>query len=219
MSNNNLATFAINAFSNLTKLKSLLISGNEFSVLRSGTFLGLFDLQDVKLGDNNISRIDPGSFNGLENLKRLWLNDNRLSVVNHDTFRGLKELDELHLYFNKIQAIEAGSFRNLGKIKLLSLHKNSLNGLTADMCVGLTSLQKLYISCNRHITTIDYGALANLPRPLEVAIDHIDMKCDTTMCWMQKEVWEGSNTWYAEGMVDWEPKCSKYWQIHCSGKL
>ena len=86
------------------------------------------------------------------------------------------------------------------------------------MFVGLNSLQKLYIS-NTQITTIECGTLANLPRPLELAIDHNDIECDTTMCWMQKEVWEGSIKWYSVGTDHWEPKCNKFRGFHCSGNI
>ena len=173
----------------------------------------------LKLGNNNISRIDPGSLIELANLKRLWLNDNRLTAVDHGTLKGLHDLEELYIFFlTRYEQLKLAHLENLGRLKLLSLNKNNLNELTADMFIGLNSLQKLYVS-NTQITTIECGALANLPRPLELAIDHNDIECDITMCWIQKEVWEGSIKWYSGGTDHWEPKCSKFWRFHCSGKV
>ena len=216
LSNNNITSLEAGIFSSMTRLKSLWISSNGLYRVHNVTFRNLTTLRDLSLANNNVSWIEQASFSDLSELKRLWLNNNKITELSNGTFLGLMTLRQLFLCSNRIKAIQSNTFVHLRDLELLSLRNNPISLLDYNGLVGLVSLKSLNLG-NTSLTTMTPTDLEGLQRPLELSLDSVDMPCDTRTCWLQKEIWAGTITWYKGGVGPWEPKCSPYWRFHCSG--
>ncbi|CAI9757231.1 unnamed protein product [Fraxinus pennsylvanica] len=110
----------------LSFLRSLIISNNNFHGFIPDEIGNLSQLREIEMQENEINGPIPASLGSLENLQKLNLSDNTLdgNVPNR--------------IFNLSSLIEIG------------LSKNSLTGsLPLDICCNLTKLEKLRISWNQ----------------------------------------------------------------------
>ena len=74
-------------------------------ILEAAMFMGLRQLQVLKLGDNKISYMDLNAFQGLNVLKDLQLGQNDIRDLQPRTFKRLKKLKRLDLRTNAIPAV------------------------------------------------------------------------------------------------------------------
>ncbi|XP_055019787.1 toll-like receptor 13 [Boleophthalmus pectinirostris] len=101
----------------LTKLRSLLVGGNNIGLLLKGTFHNMSSLTYLNFFKDNsaVTALEAGAFEGLYNLTELDLSTNSFSG---DTFAGLPKLERLFL---SLHNPVAGSRSSSGSLYLPSL--------------------------------------------------------------------------------------------------
>lgn len=164
-----------NAFSKLTRLKSLDLIYNISLKLNSKIFIGLSTLEQLYLACVNekkfISEIDKDFLFGLNNLTILDLKRNHLTKFHHEmflhtpclvkldlsenslvlemnSFVHLKHLKFLDLSLNELKSLADGIFTPLRRLEVLSLYYNQLNELNRRTFEGLGRLRKLCLREN-----------------------------------------------------------------------
>ena len=85
------------AFSNLTNLIHLDLSGNGIDPINQNFFSQLINLKSLNLKDNRILTIEENSFSNLNNLTNLDLSFNYLSRLNPQSLNGLENLKRINL--------------------------------------------------------------------------------------------------------------------------
>jgi Leucine-rich repeat (LRR) protein len=86
----------------LTKLRSLLLAGNE--IVKVEGLDNLVQLRELILDKNKIRQIDPASFASLINLRELRLEENAIRAL--DNFRPLVRLQSLNISCNRIMELQ-----------------------------------------------------------------------------------------------------------------
>ncbi len=114
-------------------LRSLDLSGNQVTRLRSGSFLHASGLLHLDVSDNRLATIEQRAFEGLVSLSRLDLRQNRLETLNATSFIGLAGLRYLRLDDNRISTVEVDAFAGLEQLVYLVLKGNPLgSGLVSS---------------------------------------------------------------------------------------
>ncbi|CAL8261727.1 unnamed protein product [Gadus morhua 'NCC'] len=165
------ASFAPLLFQNLTRLRRLILDGNNLT--RVPDFLPP-SLLELKINDNQLSGLTPRSFKGLSKLLTLELEDNHFHDGNVSplTFRPLRKLaylrlddnrfrgvpsglpvslQELHLSDNKIEVVQAGILNKTVNLRALDLSHNRIreDRIAPHALLHLLKLESLDLSHNR----------------------------------------------------------------------
>ncbi|KAJ0075274.1 hypothetical protein Patl1_33528 [Pistacia atlantica] len=152
------------SFENLTQLKVLELSYNNFSVqtLSSLPFFGkLTQLISLKLDGMNLHGEIPSSIARLTNLEYLSLHDNQLVGSIPSKLTKLAHLKLLDLSSNKLEGLIPNSISDLRNIEHLFLRSNSLSGLVKlEMFLMLKHLTTLLLSFN-NLTVLTSNAISN----------------------------------------------------------
>ncbi|XP_059141002.1 toll-like receptor 4 [Physella acuta] len=138
--------FATGRIEGLTGIKTLLFSGNDFSVL-SPSFLDPFTTVEILAMAN--CRFDLNSFQSnslrlltnLKLLKRLDLSLNSLSFLAHNTFSTNHQMTELYLATNRFTEIPF-NLKLTPNLRVLDLSENAISTLDKDITFGLDELAK-----------------------------------------------------------------------------
>ncbi|XP_029910627.1 extracellular matrix protein 2 [Myripristis murdjan] len=158
-------------FQNLTKLRRLILDGNNLTKVPA--FLPP-SLEELKINDNKLSGLTPSSFKGLSKLLTLELEDNYFHDGNVSplTFRPLRKLiylrlednkfraipsglpaslQELHLSDNKIEEVHAGILNKTVNLRLLDLSHNRIreDRIAPRAWIHLSNLESLDLSHNK----------------------------------------------------------------------
>ena len=136
-------------FTNIQKLKHLVLFNNQLKTLEAGSFSGLISLDNLDLGFNQISSIHPQAFLGLNHLKVLNLCGNRLSNISADWFKSVFDIRELDLSQNLLSVIEANILAPLTNIYSLNLADNKVRRIDLEAFRGLEKLKMLNLSNNQ----------------------------------------------------------------------
>eukprot|EP00058_Branchiostoma_floridae_P025685 XP_002611175.1 hypothetical protein BRAFLDRAFT_88426 [Branchiostoma floridae] len=163
MRHNLISMIQSGAFVNLPQLQVLRLSWNQITVIQAGTFVNLPLLQVLDLSNNQITMIKEGSFANLPLLRTLWLICNQMKMIHAGTFANLPQLQELRLSLNQITVIQAGTFAHLPHLKKVFMSLNRITMVHANTFVNLPQLQLLALAFNQ-ITMIQAGTFANLPQ-------------------------------------------------------
>ena len=89
-------------FVGLSDLQSLKLNFNKFHTLNESSFTGLVKLRDLEIYGSGIEYSEAHAFKGLSNLRSLILDQNKLKNLNHNSFSGLTALEVLSLNYNPI---------------------------------------------------------------------------------------------------------------------
>ncbi|CAG0885301.1 unnamed protein product [Darwinula stevensoni] len=135
-------------------LVELILTGNNFRIIRRSSFPRLQALEYLNLVACGIGKIEEGAFAALPNLKYLDLSQNRLrKYVSMKLFcpgtSGLKELRKMELNKCHLRSIEAGAFSALQYLQHLDLSGNQLEIDNDEVFSGLTSMSSLLLHDNR----------------------------------------------------------------------
>ncbi|XP_018333334.1 leucine-rich repeat-containing protein 15-like isoform X2 [Agrilus planipennis] len=136
-------------FHELPDLKQIYLNDTSITTLEVGCFLGVKDLQILRLDGNNIEDIDKGIVNNLPSLITLRLSNNQLRAIHSGSFNGLRNLEGLFLEGNKLHFLPDDLFSPLSKIKTIDLSRNYLEALNSDIFYHLSELEYLYVNNNR----------------------------------------------------------------------
>ena len=101
-------------FAGLQNLKSLVLAGNNFSVLPPGVFTGLSSVEVLDLSSCQMYSIFTDAFGGLSSLKVLNLKDNYLQMF--PTLDALPQLTNLHLDKNDLKYIDMDAFVSTSRL-------------------------------------------------------------------------------------------------------
>ncbi|CAL8324115.1 unnamed protein product [Merluccius merluccius] len=165
------ASFSPLLFQNLTRLRRLILDGNNLTKLPA--FLPP-SLVELKINDNKLSGLTPSSFKGLSKLLTLELEDNHFHDGNVSplTFRPLRKLvylrlddnrfrgvpsglptslQELHLSDNKIEVVQAGILNKTVHLRVLDLSHNRIreDRIAPRAWMHLLKLESLDLSHNK----------------------------------------------------------------------
>ncbi|XP_069835639.1 leucine-rich repeat-containing protein 53 [Dendropsophus ebraccatus] len=133
LSGNKIKKIQNGAFTNLTKLRTLVLDYNQISStsITNGTFFPLPSLETLQLNRNGFGSIDRTWFGNTERLTRLEINRNQITSLTHNSLgsNALYHLEHLDLSNNFISFIQERTFEGLQQLKELDLSKNRLTKL------------------------------------------------------------------------------------------
>ncbi|XP_019614117.1 PREDICTED: uncharacterized protein LOC109462061 [Branchiostoma belcheri] len=155
---NNITSLEPRVLARLSFLQLLHLDCNRLSVIQTGWFSGLDELEDLTLTNNRIRTVAPGSFRELRRLKTLYLEKNLLHTVRPGWFAGLANLWDLHLGQNRLESISLTAFRSLGQLVRLDLQGNLLSSLDGRVLSELDRLETAKIEGDR-LATLDGWAV------------------------------------------------------------
>ncbi|XP_076162474.1 uncharacterized protein LOC143144199 isoform X2 [Ptiloglossa arizonensis] len=135
------------SFHNLTKLRSLDLTGNRITVLSSESIVGCPQLVTLSLAYNRIFRMEKNAFYGLPSLRFLHLEFNKLTVLN---LYAIPEIGEpgfaLNVSYNAISMINSGG--SINYLTSLDLSFNNISQLPADTFYNTPDLRSLDLRSN-----------------------------------------------------------------------
>ncbi|XP_078740927.1 adhesion G protein-coupled receptor A2-like [Lampetra fluviatilis] len=105
---------------------TLILSNNQISRLRNGSFIGLNSLERLDLRNNAIVTVESGAFLGLSEIKKLDLSNNRLLCLRQEMFIGLSSLLRLNLSGNAFSSLGPRVFHELSSLKSLDFSSDWL---------------------------------------------------------------------------------------------
>jgi hypothetical protein len=176
----------LGALNGLTKLRELLIWGNEISEIIPGTFANISNLKYLNLGNNRLEYLDSGVLSGLVNLYYIILNANKLQYVHPEAFLGLPKLQYVSLDNNPgLQIPTERNFINSRSLSYLVISYCNISSLSVETFANATALERIDLSDN-NLMTIDINILRGLPKLSAVFLLGNPLQCD---CQLQ-EVWQ-----------------------------
>lgn len=132
-------------FSNLKNLYALDLSYNKLRVISKKAFVGLGNLNTLKLeGNTLLSEIEVNTFHPFKYISSLNLNGLSLKEIAAHTFQGMTGLRVLNLSNNPIDTIENNAFRDLTHLRILDIRSNSISSFGKNSFAGLNSLMTMY---------------------------------------------------------------------------
>ncbi len=204
LSKNNLSGLGQGMFERQAKLKVLDLSENTgIQEILNVTFLGLNNIEDIRLSKNYLVKVEDGSllftnmlhnldlshnrleripniFSKLTNLNTLDLRDNLFTEINPDIFQGLTSLIGLRLSQNRFTYIPKNAFVNCPNLDVLNLAQNNISTLEYGAFSGLPNLRYLKLEHNQ-ISDIKY-IFTFMPSLIVLMLAHNKIKgIDQTM--------------------------------------
>ncbi|XP_075815125.1 uncharacterized protein LOC142842025 isoform X2 [Microtus pennsylvanicus] len=149
---NGMTSLPASALAGLSRLRLLLLHGNEIEEIQDGALRDLGALQVLKLSYNRLRTLTSGSLRGARALTRLHLDHNRLTSLGADALLGLTSLRLLTLEGNALASLPPGG---LATFDLLA-------GRGRGRSRGRSPLR---VSTLRHLSLAD-NALTSLPPAL-----------------------------------------------------
>ena len=163
---NQMHNIEVEAFRNMTNLKTLNLQVNEFTnvpdfnhiadtleklslknnpieVIYDNTFSHFSALKSLELQNCKISLISTTGLFGLVSLETLSLSNNHLSSLHIDVFKGLVSVTNISLEKNSLKYLP--NF-NLSTLKTLNVKENKLVGTKNGSFAGAVGLKTLYLS-------------------------------------------------------------------------
>ncbi|XP_062382348.1 carboxypeptidase N subunit 2 [Sardina pilchardus] len=150
------------AFSGLTQLEDLEVSGNtRLEAVQLGTFDHLGNLSRLLLNNNELLKLEKGLFDHLPNLETLEIRGNAFIRLPDFLFCKLQNLQSLDVSMNKIASVEATLLSDLTQLQSLKLGFNQISSLPPDMFKYVPALKELSLQSN-NISTLPEGLFAFL---------------------------------------------------------
>ncbi|XP_054266773.1 protein toll-like [Macrosteles quadrilineatus] len=153
---------------NLTKIKTVRLSGSKITSLPEDMFSGSINVVDLHLNRNLLTTLPDKIFLDLENLEYLDLSQNKITSLPGGLFSRTGRLKTLKLYYNQIADLPSNLFLQLKNLEFLDLRFNKLRDIRGDQFKTLDKLRSLNISDNQ-LTTLaqtlqldDYGTYSVL---------------------------------------------------------
>ncbi|XP_034410041.1 toll-like receptor 21 [Cyclopterus lumpus] len=148
---------------------NLTISINPIWNITNNSFVGLPNLQYLKIDHNHIRIIDTFAFKDLYQLKSLNMSFNYISELDPFVFQDLRNLTFLSLTNNYLKQLPEGIFSTLLNLNTLIMRQNQMTNFSGiadavshlmnlrilDLCFNkLTSLSHLNVSLPKSLTTL-----------------------------------------------------------------
>ena len=153
-----------NAFSYMTRLRSLLLKDTKILKLRIHSFSGLKLISHLNLAGMGLSNIDKCAFCIMENVINLNLTNNQILMLLTDVFAGLPRVSVIDLRHNPIKVIEEATMLNrdldlyVSTIYYCCYTKNIHNCFSINTFISRIDMCKpLFESMTVHIISIFVG--------------------------------------------------------------
>jgi hypothetical protein len=180
-----LRTVELGAFNGLSKLRRLIIQGNELSEVIPGIFENTISLENIDLHNNRIEHVDRNLFSGLFKLKHLDLSQNKLLYFHPDTILMLPNIETLNLGENHGLKIPTDrNFINSISLSQLNISHCNISSVTVETFANFSQLKELSMHHNK-LNTVDIKILRKLPKLSEMYLNGNPLQCDCQL----KEVW------------------------------
>uniref|UniRef100_A0A6P7FU58 Chaoptin-like n=1 Tax=Diabrotica virgifera virgifera TaxID=50390 RepID=A0A6P7FU58_DIAVI len=167
-----------------SKLQDIRFSDNELTVIETGTFRALLNLETILLSNNKIRIIEKQSFSDLDlsKLNTVILSHNRLSDISRDAFTNLQAIGKIDFYNNLLSEVSFTFFTNISGVLHLNFSRNQIVSCVSDsrvlniqvfdlrynnldkipVCIEKTSaLRKLYLDFNI-VNNLDHSVFMHL---------------------------------------------------------
>ncbi|KAM7308627.1 leucine-rich repeat neuronal protein 1-like [Ixodes scapularis] len=148
-------------FHNISRLKFLDLSHNEFKTLFNGVFRGVVRLETLLMNNVQIKFMEERVFDGMRQLRVLTVDRNHLPAIYPEWFQDLFALESLSLSHNHISYVYSRVFLLLHRLRHLSLSHNHIRGLSDQAFLGLDNLTSLHLESNQ-LTRVPAQALQKL---------------------------------------------------------
>ncbi|XP_074058779.1 uncharacterized protein LOC141499893 [Macrotis lagotis] len=159
MSGNHLHTVPVGVFDPSPNLKILDISNNEISSLPENLFENLTSLNDLLLDNNSFNKIPFSAFTILPNLEHFSISGNRIQTIPPLSFIGNSSLRKLDLSNNLVSDFPLNFFSVLKLLEFLNISGNNISTLPEDIFVNNTQLAFLYMDKNQFQTLPIFSGL------------------------------------------------------------
>ncbi|KAK9670149.1 hypothetical protein RND81_13G181200 [Saponaria officinalis] len=133
-------TVSHSSHSNISRVTTLALDQPGYSARLDSVSWTLPFLRSLDLSGNNFSGPIPDSFSGLTRLQKLTLSHNSLTGPIPDSLSQLGFLEEVYLDYNALEGPIPGSFSGLTRLRRLEVQGNRLTGELPD----LSRLSNLY---------------------------------------------------------------------------
>lgn len=124
----------------LINLQKVFLSQCKLGVIAPDAFTQLTNLIELDLSGNLLTYVPTDIFKDCSNLRRLLLHGNPIQAVRANAFVPLDQLKSLDLSNCQIDMIESGAFKGLGQLEFLKLNDNRLTSLSAQVVIDLPPL-------------------------------------------------------------------------------
>ncbi|XP_055906856.1 leucine-rich repeat-containing protein 15-like [Eupeodes corollae] len=141
-------------FSSAINLRFLFLPSNRLTELPEKIFVSLSSIEDVRLADNHISHIHPKAFWGLKAIRHLDLNTNKIHELASRVFENLTTLEYIDLSYNFIESFGSEVFSKIPQLKTVLLNNNNIITFESNSFANFPHLTMLDVS-NNAITSID----------------------------------------------------------------
>ncbi|XP_064476146.1 leucine-rich repeat neuronal protein 1-like [Ornithodoros turicata] len=148
-------------FHNITRLRYLDLSRNEFKTLFNGVFRGVIRLETLLMNGVQIKFIEEHVFDSMHHLRVLAVDHNHLPSIYPEWFQDLISLESLSLSHNQISYVYPRVFVLLYRLRHLSLSHNRIRGVSDQAFGGLENLSSLHLDSN-HLIRVPAIALQKL---------------------------------------------------------
>lgn len=164
------------AFSRLSNLIFLRLTGLGIRTLHPDTFVGLTNLQSLALIQTCITALDSGVFRDLINLRHLGLTFHQFRVLPNGIFAPLSNLTTLYMFHNKLQRLSMSNFGQHPNLIEIGCSNNEINAIQRGI-FGLFSPIMSHVSFN-HNDCVHFSAsnVSNLDEneAFERCFNHFD---------------------------------------------
>ena len=166
-------------FKYLPNLQFLWLSGNKIHTIEENAFQNLNELRELDLSRNSLISIPNGDRVGLNTLKVLFLQRNSIkdTIVQY-SLRGYNKLETLRLSGNNIRRISPKAFLGIPSLQLLNLMDNKIAYLDVDAFHGLKYLTNLDLRGNK-INYIDVNLFQHTPNLLKLKLSRNNILTST----------------------------------------
>ena len=185
LSYNRLPSVKSSTFNGLSRLQTIVLSGNVISEIESEAFKNMPKLSTLSLTSNRISSMSSRSFVQLDNLQKLELQFNHLREFSLEAFDNCSiNWDNpltLNISFNLIQALNSDGLDDKRRspppfVRILDASHNDLAQVPKNFLESLSpALLSLDLSHNR-LAEVDNSAFKRLSRLQELKLSHNQVK-------------------------------------------
>lgn len=158
-------------------MKFLNLQHNDISLIETGAFDDMPELQVLELDFNAIKEIDPHWFSGSPRVRRLTLAENQLRDIPEAAFHNMGEnIVDIWIMNNKISTVHPKAFEGIRKANHLWFYDNKIGKLDDDLFANVERIEHLSFGGNQ-LKCVSDAFLENL-RVKSVNFDGNPLDCD-----------------------------------------
>ncbi|XP_049538481.1 protein artichoke [Anopheles darlingi] len=142
-------------FSNMKKVKTLDLHGNQLTALKKGQFKGMREVEVLDLSYNNLTKLDATHVSDLTKMTWCNVSNNALTEITRGTFARNTVLRVVNMASNAIRKIDANTFRGMRFLRRLYLNDNMISDVGRGTFGSVTRIGSIDLARNR-IKKVDF---------------------------------------------------------------